>query len=230
MPQNAARMPASGRQIQNDRPKVRRQQRVGIGADRVERDVAEIEQPGETDHDVQPPAEHHIGQHQDAEIEQIAVLVEQHRRRAARRSASAGRGESGRRRSRRGGATRRLGIGAAERRSRPRAEDRACAGTRPTNTAADQDRERSASGAVIASAPVEPCSVRRPIMENEQAERDQRGDSAAPSTRAASVARTALVVEARPLRRWPLRSHGRLLTPSRLPAGRGCRSAGRSAR
>ena len=72
-------MPASGRQIQNDSPKCCGEQRVGIGADRVERDVAEIEQAREADHDVEPPAEHHIGQHQDAEIEQIAVVVEQHR-------------------------------------------------------------------------------------------------------------------------------------------------------
>ena len=79
MPQNAARMPASGRQIQNDSPKFVRQQRIGIGADRIEGDVAEIEQAGEADHDVQPPAQHHIGQHHDAEIEQVAVAVEQHR-------------------------------------------------------------------------------------------------------------------------------------------------------
>ena len=44
------------------------QQRVGIGADRVERDIAEIEQAGEADHDVEPPAEHHIDQNLDAEI------------------------------------------------------------------------------------------------------------------------------------------------------------------
>ena len=57
-------MPASGRQVQKPRPKVVRQQRVGIGADGVEGDVAEVEQPGEPDHDVQPPAEHDVGQHQ----------------------------------------------------------------------------------------------------------------------------------------------------------------------
>ena len=68
MPQNAARMPASGRQIQNDRPKVLGEQRVGIGADRVEGDVAEVEQAGEADHDVQAPAEHHVDQDLDAEI------------------------------------------------------------------------------------------------------------------------------------------------------------------
>ena len=68
MPQNAARMPASGSSIQNDSPKVLREQRVGIGADRVEGDIAEIEQAGEPDHDVEPPAEHHIDQDLDAEI------------------------------------------------------------------------------------------------------------------------------------------------------------------
>ena len=68
MPQNADRMPASGSRIQNDRPKCLRQQRVGIGADRIEGDVAEVEQAGEPDHDVEAPAEHHIDQDLDAEI------------------------------------------------------------------------------------------------------------------------------------------------------------------
>ena len=44
------------------------QQRVGIGADRVEGDVAEIEQAGEPDHDVEAPAQHHVDQNLDAEI------------------------------------------------------------------------------------------------------------------------------------------------------------------
>ena len=44
------------------------QQRVGIGADRVEGDVAEIEQAGEADDDVEAPAEHHVDQDLDAEI------------------------------------------------------------------------------------------------------------------------------------------------------------------
>ena len=65
-------MPASGRQIQKRQAELRRQQRVGIGADRVEGDVAEVEQAGEADHDVQPPAEHDVGQHQDAEVELVA--------------------------------------------------------------------------------------------------------------------------------------------------------------
>ena len=56
-----------------------RQQRVGIGADRVEGDVAEVEQAGEADHDVQSPAEHHVGQHQDAEVEHVALIVEDDR-------------------------------------------------------------------------------------------------------------------------------------------------------
>ena len=38
-----------------------------IGADRVEGDVAEVEQAGEADHDVEAPAEHHVGEDQDAE-------------------------------------------------------------------------------------------------------------------------------------------------------------------
>ena len=68
MPQSAASIPASGRQIQNDQAEIVRQQRVGIGADRVERDVAEIEQAGEPDDDVEAPAEHDVDQHQDGEV------------------------------------------------------------------------------------------------------------------------------------------------------------------
>ena len=44
----------------------RRQQRVGIGADRVERDIAEVEQAGEADDDVEAPAQHHVDQDLDA--------------------------------------------------------------------------------------------------------------------------------------------------------------------
>ena len=44
------------------------EQREGIGADRVEGDVAEVEQAGEADHDVEAPAEHHVDQDLDAEI------------------------------------------------------------------------------------------------------------------------------------------------------------------
>ena len=51
---------------------MRGEQREGIGADRIEGDIAEVEQPGEADHDVQPPAEHDVSEHQDRQIEQIA--------------------------------------------------------------------------------------------------------------------------------------------------------------
>ena len=56
-----------------------RDQRVGIGADRVKGDVAEIEEAGEADDDVEPEAEHRIGDDEDGEIEQIAVAVENDR-------------------------------------------------------------------------------------------------------------------------------------------------------
>ncbi len=52
---------------------MRRYQRVAVGADRVEGDVAEVEQPGEADHDVEAPAQHHVSEHEDAEIEPVAV-------------------------------------------------------------------------------------------------------------------------------------------------------------
>ena len=67
-PQNAAMMPAAGSRIQNDQPEIGAEQRIGIGADRVEGDVAEVEQAGEADDDVQPPGQHHVDQDLDAEI------------------------------------------------------------------------------------------------------------------------------------------------------------------
>ena len=67
MPQNAARMPASGSSRKNDRPKVC-EQRVGIGADGVEGDVAEVQKAREPDHDVEAEGEHHVDQNLDAEI------------------------------------------------------------------------------------------------------------------------------------------------------------------
>ncbi len=67
------------------------EQRVGIGADRIEGDVAEVEQAGEADDDVQAPAQHHIGEDHDAEVEQVAVVVEHDRQ-------CDGEGEQGRRR------------------------------------------------------------------------------------------------------------------------------------
>ena len=42
------------------------EEREGIGADRVEGDVAEVEEAGVADDDVEAPAEHHIGEHDDA--------------------------------------------------------------------------------------------------------------------------------------------------------------------
>ena len=48
-----------------------REQRIGIGADGVEGDVAEIEEAGEADHDVQAPAQHDVGEDQDAEIHDL---------------------------------------------------------------------------------------------------------------------------------------------------------------
>ncbi len=45
-----------------------REQRIGIGADGVESDIAEIEQAGEPDHDVQPPAQHHVDHDLDAVV------------------------------------------------------------------------------------------------------------------------------------------------------------------
>ena len=48
------------------------EQRVAVGAHRVEGDVAEVEQAREADDDVQAPAEHDIGEDQDAEVDPVA--------------------------------------------------------------------------------------------------------------------------------------------------------------
>ncbi len=45
----------------------------GIGTNRIEGDVAEVEQPGQADHDVQAPAEHHVDQHGRADVDDVAV-------------------------------------------------------------------------------------------------------------------------------------------------------------
>ena len=50
-----------------------RQQRIGIRANRVEGDVTEIEEAGETNHDVQSQPEHRVGDDQDAEIDQVTI-------------------------------------------------------------------------------------------------------------------------------------------------------------
>ena len=68
MPQNEARHAGERQQDPEREAEGLGEQRVGIGADRVEGDIAEVEQAGEADHDVQAPAEHHVDQNLDAEI------------------------------------------------------------------------------------------------------------------------------------------------------------------
>ena len=74
---------------------MRCEQRKDVGADGVEGDIAEVEQAGEPDHDVEPPAEHHISEHEDRQVEQIAErqtemerLLEQIRGRAGKKMAN----------------------------------------------------------------------------------------------------------------------------------------------
>ena len=203
-----------------------REQRVGVGADRVERDVAEVEQAGEADHDVQAPAEHHVDQHRG--------------RRCRPRSGWRTAGTAGRRRRRRPAATanqarcgaiaapgsRRV-TGAAPRRRRraarraqadqqqpARRTPAAIADQRPSSKwncqrrcrrrTADrphaEQRQRSRTKATKAARPAPPCSAGRPV------------DPAGAAPRSA--------------RR---RGAGHRLRPSRSRAGRAGRSAGRSA-
>ncbi len=57
------------RQADPERPaEMRREQRVGVGADRVEGDIAEVKETGEADDDVEAPAEQDVEQDLDAEI------------------------------------------------------------------------------------------------------------------------------------------------------------------
>ena len=131
------------------------EQRIGVGADRVERDIAEVEQAGEANHDVQPPAEHHVGQHQDAEVEDVAVSVKQHRHQQREDQ------------QRRAGVAA-CGVDGGRERRRQAERDRAAA---ERERAHERAREHHATmmakvskRVLICSAPVGPWSVRRPIM------------------------------------------------------------------
>ena len=53
--------------------KIGGEQRIGIGADGIEGDIAEIEQASEADDDVEAPAQHDVGEHQDGEIDDAPV-------------------------------------------------------------------------------------------------------------------------------------------------------------
>ena len=154
-------MPASGRQTRTTRCRKRRaQQRIGVGADRIERDVAEIEQAGEADHDVEAPAEHHVGQHRGCRGRADSGV----RRRAPARSTAK---------------DQKRGRQQPAQRSRPctapsvagtcgtadgcRPEDQRLDKKRPTNTAATRIAS-SPNAWSVRSCAGRPCSVRRPIM------------------------------------------------------------------
>jgi len=53
-----------------------REKGVGIGADRVEGDIAQVQEARETHYDVEAPAQHHVGEDQDTEVDPVAGLVE----------------------------------------------------------------------------------------------------------------------------------------------------------
>ena len=68
MPQHRGHDAGERQQDPERQAEMRAEQRVGVGADRVEGDVAEVEQAGEADDDVQAPGQHHVDQDLDAEI------------------------------------------------------------------------------------------------------------------------------------------------------------------
>ena len=143
-----------------------REDRVGIGADGVERDVAEVEQPGEPDHDVQPPAEHDVGQHQrcrgrDSSAAPLNGSSDRREpaaraRRICRRASSAS-------------AKRAVGAARPRRGSGPR---QASSSSRPTNTAATAIA--TASGRDVRNRPRVAGVGLQPDHRREQAERDER--------------------------------------------------------
>ena len=79
----AATPPATG-SLPETPAELRRQQRVGIGPDRVEGDVAEVEQAGQADHHVQAPAEHDVDQHRRRRVDDVAVVGVEDRQRQRR--------------------------------------------------------------------------------------------------------------------------------------------------
>ena len=79
IPKLAATRPESGKRFPEGEAEIARQQPESVGADRIKRDIAEVEQPGEPDDDIETPAEHHIDQHGGAEIDQIARRERQER-------------------------------------------------------------------------------------------------------------------------------------------------------
>ena len=213
---------AGERQADPERPaEMLGQQRVGVGADRVERDVAEVEQAGEADDDVQAPAEHHIGQDQRAEVEQIAAARRPDRRRRRRRRAAKPMAKA-------------RPLAPCRARSAAPADDASCAGLShaladeriraaqaPTKTTADDDRPAARSARSGLSAPSGPVIGADADQQREQAEGDAAPASAARLQRARRISE-----RARSGRVGAAACHVR---PSRLPAGRECRRAGRSA-
>ncbi len=69
--QHAEERPQQAAQRQRDpegNPVVQVQQHIGVSADRVEGHVAQVEQAGQADDDVQPQAEHHVDQGRDHDV------------------------------------------------------------------------------------------------------------------------------------------------------------------
>ena len=108
-----------------------REQGVGIGADGVEGDVAEIEQAGEADDDVQAPAEHDVDQHGGGDVDHVAVGERQERQDEGEHEAGRTPATRSARRSRRRRLAERRLRAAAMPPGRPR---QAISSSRPTKT------------------------------------------------------------------------------------------------
>ena len=113
-----------------------REQGVGIGADRIEGDVAKVEQAGQADHDVQAPAEHDVDQHSGRDVDHVAVGERQERQDEGEDQARSGE-PPGARSDRLADAVSAGGHGAAPRFAPPNQ----LSASRPTNTIAVSEED-----------------------------------------------------------------------------------------
>ena len=198
---------------------VLRDQRVGIGADGVERDVAEVEQAGESDHDVEAPSKHHIDQDLDAEIvDPFQAALRSHKRQRDQRideeeSECEWRDPARRQRAPAGGGGRRL--------PRPRGAtlQPGCNDQRLQKAHAGDDGDQSKQQRPARfehELVADVLNGLEPDQRQEEAEGDQAGQRCGAQRMHKIGTRGG---------RYRLVRHVR---PSRLPAGRGCPAAGKS--
>ena len=192
-----------------------REQRVGVRADGVEGDVAEIQQTGEADHDVQAPAEHDVDQHGGRDVDHVAVGERQERQHE--REHHAGRHQE-------------AGVGPEQRRDPGDRCRGGCNGLGPHRAQADQKQasggDQSDPGQDPAEAEVEtdPALDLDRLHADQRQEQDQRDEC----RESGFLERCRPVDPARDGRSIGQDAAGHVLRPSRSLACPRGRSAGRS--